>query len=61
MAQTPWKAFAKPNPERDYVAVVSHLTLKTFWALPHLGVIEFCVGKRKSCPYRLLGGKRSKV
>jgi hypothetical protein len=42
MAQTPWKAFAKPHPERDYVAVASYLPLKTFWALPHLGVTEFC-------------------
>lgn len=48
MAQTPWKAFAKPHPERDYVAAVSYLTLKTFWALPHLGITEFCVGKNES-------------
>jgi hypothetical protein len=52
MAQTPWKAFAKSHPERDDFAVVSYLLLKTFWALPHLGVAEFCVGKRKFRPYR---------
>jgi hypothetical protein len=58
MAQTPWKAFAKPHPERDYVAVVSYLTLKTFWALPHLRITEFRGGKRKSRPYRRPGRKR---
>jgi hypothetical protein len=59
MAQTPWKAFAKPHPERDDVAAVSYLTLKTFWALPHLGVAEFCVGKRKSLTACLAGSART--
>jgi hypothetical protein len=35
MAQLPWKAFSRANPDRDYVALVTYLPLRTLWALPH--------------------------
>jgi hypothetical protein len=35
MAKLPWIPFYRPDPDRDYIAVVSYLPLKSLWALPH--------------------------
>jgi hypothetical protein len=35
MAKLPWIPFYRPDPDRDYIAVVTYLPLKTLWALPH--------------------------
>lgn len=34
MAETTWTSFAKPNPEKEYVAILSYLPLRSYWALP---------------------------
>jgi len=34
MAEMLWKPFAKPEPEKTYVAVLTYLPLKSLWALP---------------------------
>jgi hypothetical protein len=34
MAKTNWKSFALPKPDQEYIAVLSYLPLRSFWALP---------------------------
>jgi hypothetical protein len=34
MAELTWTAFQKPAPEREYVAILSYLPLKSLWSLP---------------------------
>ena len=34
MAQISWTPFAKAEPEKEYVAILSYLPLRSFWALP---------------------------
>lgn len=36
MAQIPWIPVLRPEPDRDYIAVVTYLPLKSLWALPQL-------------------------
>jgi hypothetical protein len=35
MAQLHWIPMQRPDPDRDYIAVVTYLPLRTLWALPH--------------------------
>jgi hypothetical protein len=35
MAEIVWRSYAQPNPAKEYIAVLSYLPLKSFWALPH--------------------------
>ena len=34
MPAAPWRSFRKPEPERDYLALLSFLPLKAFWRMP---------------------------
>ena len=34
MPASPWRSFRKAEPERDYLALLSFLPLKTFWRIP---------------------------
>jgi hypothetical protein len=34
MAETLWRPFAKPARDKEYVAVLTYLPLKSLWALP---------------------------
>jgi len=34
MAELNWRPLASPNPAKEYLAVLSSLPLKSFWALP---------------------------
>ena len=34
MPATPWRSFSNAEPERDYLALLSFLPLKSFWHLP---------------------------
>lgn len=34
MPHLPWISFSKPDPDRDYVAVMTYLPLKNLWSLP---------------------------
>jgi hypothetical protein len=36
MPELTWTACAKPAPDQEYVAILSYLPLKSFWALPQL-------------------------
>jgi hypothetical protein len=36
MAEMKWRSFAKPGPDKAYVALVSYLPLKRYWMLPAL-------------------------
>jgi quinol monooxygenase YgiN len=35
MPASPWRTFGSPEPERDYVALLSYLPLKSYWRIPH--------------------------
>ena len=34
MPEKKWQSFAKPNPDKEYLALISYLPLKSFWKLP---------------------------
>lgn len=34
MPELKWKSFATPDPEREYLALISYLPLKSFWKIP---------------------------
>jgi len=34
MPATPWRSFRKAEPDREYLALLSFLPLKSFWRLP---------------------------
>src|ERR1700751_3329476 len=34
MPVSPWRTFGSPEPERDYVALLSYLPLKSYWRIP---------------------------
>jgi hypothetical protein len=34
MAETKWTSLAKPAPEKEYLAILSYLPVKSFWAMP---------------------------
>jgi quinol monooxygenase YgiN len=34
MPASPWRTFGSPEPERDYVALLSYLPLKSYWRVP---------------------------
>lgn len=34
MPEKKWQSFAKPNPEQEYLALISYLPLKSFWKIP---------------------------
>jgi hypothetical protein len=36
MLPTPWKSFASPRDDKEYVAMLSFLPLKRYWAIPKL-------------------------
>jgi heme-degrading monooxygenase HmoA len=35
MAQLPWTSLSRPDPNRNYVAAVTYLPIKTLWGLPY--------------------------
>jgi hypothetical protein len=34
MPASPWRTFGSPEPEREYVALLSYLPLKSYWRIP---------------------------
>ena len=34
MPASPWRAFGSPDPNGDFVALLSYLPLKTYWRVP---------------------------
>ncbi len=34
MPEIKWRSFAKPSPDREYLALISYLPLKSFWKIP---------------------------
>jgi hypothetical protein len=35
MPESPWRTFGSSEPEREYVALLSYLPLKSYWRIPH--------------------------
>jgi quinol monooxygenase YgiN len=35
MPASPWRTFGSPEPEREYLALLSYLPLKSYWRIPH--------------------------
>jgi len=34
MPASPWRTFGSPEPEREYLALLSYLPLKSYWRIP---------------------------
>jgi quinol monooxygenase YgiN len=55
MPASPWRTFGSPEPERDYVALLSYLPLKSFWRIPHFFLYTAQVTKQLASAEGVLG------
>jgi hypothetical protein len=55
MPASPWRTFASPEPERDYVALLSYLPLKSHWRVPVFFFYTIQVVKQMASAEGLLG------
>ena len=55
MPASPWRTFASPEPERDYVALLSYLPLKSHWRVPVFFFYTIQVVKQMESAEGLLG------
>lgn len=55
MPASPWQTFGSPEPERDYVALLSYLPLKSYWRLPHFFLYTAQVVKQLASGEGILG------
>src|ERR1700726_3748757 len=55
MPATPWRTFGAPEPERDYIALLSYLPLKSYWRIPHFLFYTAQVVKQLASAQGMLG------
>jgi quinol monooxygenase YgiN len=55
MPASPWRTFASPEPERDYVALLSYLLEKSHWRFPVFFFYTMQVVKQMASAEGLLG------
>ena len=55
MAETPWRTFRAPNPDGDFVALLSYLPLKNYWRVLTLPVYAAQVIKQLATADGLAG------
>ena len=55
MPASPWRTFGSPEPERDYVALLSYLPLKSYWRIPHFLFYTVQVVKQLASAEGMLG------
>ena len=55
MSATPWRTFGSPDPNRDFLAVLSYLPLKSYWRLLPFVVYTAQIVKQLAISDGLLG------
>ena len=55
MPASPWRTFGSPEPEREYVALLSYLPLKSYWRIPHFFLYTAQVVKQLASAEGMLG------
>jgi heme-degrading monooxygenase HmoA len=55
MAQATWTSFVKPQPAKEYLAVLSYLPLSSFWALPQFLYYSRSIQKQLKSARGLVG------
>lgn len=55
MPASPWRTFGSAEPEREYVALLSYLPLKSYWRIPHFFFDTVQVMKQMASAEGVLG------
>src|SRR5260370_38467307 len=55
MPASPWRKFGSPDPEGDFVALLSYLPLKSYWRVPPFFLYTAHVAKQLASAQGLLG------
>jgi heme-degrading monooxygenase HmoA len=55
MPASPWRAFGSPDPNGDFVALLSYLPLKTYWRVPSFFLYTARVTRQLASARGLLG------
>lgn len=55
MPATPWRTFGSPDPNSDFVALLSYLPLKSYWRMPSFFYHTVQVAKQLASAQGLLG------
>jgi quinol monooxygenase YgiN len=55
MPASPWRTSGSPEPERDYVALLSYLPLKSYWRISHFLLYTAQVTKQLASAEGVLG------
>jgi quinol monooxygenase YgiN len=55
MPATPWRTFGSPDPNGDFVALLSYLPLKSYWRMPSFFYYTLQVTKQLASAQGLLG------
>jgi quinol monooxygenase YgiN len=55
MPASPWRSFLSPGPDGDYVALLSYLSLKSYWRVPSFFFFTAQVAKQLASAQGLLG------
>ena len=55
MPASPWRSFGCPDPNGDFVALLSYLPLKSFWRVPSFFIYSAKVAKQLASAQGLLG------
>jgi quinol monooxygenase YgiN len=55
MPATPWRKFGSPDPNRDFIALLSYLPLKSYWRVPPFFLYSAQVMKQLASAQGLLG------
>jgi hypothetical protein len=55
MPASPWRTFGSPDPNGDFVALLSYLPLKSYWRVPSFFLFTAQVAKQLTSAQGLLG------
>ena len=55
MPASPWRTFSSPDPDGDFVALLSYLPLKSYWRMPPFFLYTAQVAKQLASAQGLLG------
>jgi quinol monooxygenase YgiN len=55
MPTSPWRSFLSPGPDGDYLALLSYLSLKSYWRMPSFFFYTAQVAKQLASAEGLLG------
>lgn len=55
MLASPWRTFSSPEPNGDFVALLSYLPLKSYWRVPSFFLYTAQVAKQLASAHGLLG------